>query len=188
MVPEPLAVAHATTARDQPMAPARSAWSWARAPSSPAGLSKRCALAFQDLVGADHDQPGMAGRDRAAPSARPAPRRLARPRSFARHRTSLTAASSTAAGSTRMSSTRRLQQRAPRLAGRGEHDGHGSRRVMSAVSRAAGGAALFAQQLEDRRGGLLDRAAGHIDHRPAVLACRAGGPGPPPRARHRRST
>src|SRR2546423_13342491 len=42
------------------------------------------------------------------------------------------------------------------------------------------GAMAAHQELIDRRGGLLDRAAGHIDHGPMMLGKNAAGPAPPP--------
>src|SRR2546430_10605155 len=50
-----------------------------------------------------------------------------------------------------------------------------ARTILSGV-----GAMAAHQELIDRRGGLLDRAAGHIDHRPMILGKKPARPPPPP--------
>ena len=58
----------------------------------------------------------------------------------------------------------RGEQRARERAGRGENERRAARqRIMRSIALAPG------QQLQDRRRGLLDRAAGHVDHRPVMF-------------------
>jgi hypothetical protein len=143
----------------------------ARASSSDFGLGNQAAVEGQGLVGAQHPGVRIAARHGQTPWRRPVRRRAP----WAGRRSSmatLTASSSTPASSsvskvTPASSS--MARRAALLEARINLSPLITRRLPSAGCGVA-------QQVDDGGGGLLDRAAGHVDGRPAAAFEQPGAP------------
>ena len=162
------------------MGPARAAPGAGRAHRREIGrLVEPHAVAFQDLVGADaHQLPAWRGETRCAFSSASASAIAAGLGAFAARSERFTSASSMAGGIDPEGKPAGAQQRRAGVLAEASTSGHGSRGGASVGSRAVSARSPPRCSLSIwmmRGGGLLDRAARHVDDRPAMLGAEPAG-------------